>query len=426
MSDEIPQRQQIVPRMPKSLSDATVRNAKPQKRPYKLADGEGLFLVVMPSGSKYWRLKYFFGGKEKLLALGVYPHINLADARERRAQARKLLAAGSDPADAKKEAKRQAILKSGNSFEVVAQEWLEKHKHEWTPRHIRARTSQLERLIFPKLGKKPITDIKAPDVLSVLRVIESKGRLDTAHRLMQVVGQIFMYAIATGRADRNPVPDLRGALKTAVVKHRASLAEKELPEFLEKLEAYDGHPQTKLALRLLLLTFVRTGELRGAEWKEIDWNKSEWRIPAERMKMDQLHIVPLSRQAIAILRELEKHSGQRQNVFPNHHNPASVMTENTMLYALYRMGYHSRATGHGFRSTASTVLNEHGFRSDVIERQLAHGERDKVRAAYNHAQYLAERREMMQWWADFLDGLGPCKGTGKRSRRSSGSTHTAA
>ena len=382
-----------------------VRNAKPQRRPYKLADGEGLFLVVMPSGSKYWRLKYFFGGKEKLLALGVYPHIKLGEARMRRAQARELLAAGSDPGEAKREVKRQTILKKENSFEVVAQEWLEKHRHEWTPRHIRARRSQLERLILPKLGKRPIADIKAPEVLSVLRVIEGGGTLDTAHRLMQVTGQIFMYAIATGRAERNPVPDLRGALKTAVVKHRASLSEKELPEFLEKLEAYEGHPQTKLALRLLLLTFVRTGELRGAEWKEIDWDKAEWRIPAERMKMDELHIVPLARQAIAVLRDLQKHSAHRRYVFPNHHNPAAFMTENTMLYALYRMGYHSRATGHGFRSTASTVLNEHGFRSDMIERQLAHGERDKVRAAYNHAQYLSERREMMQWWADYLDGV---------------------
>jgi integrase len=360
-------------------------------RSYKLADGDGLFLVIMPSGSKYWRLKYFFGGKEKLLALGVYPHINLADARERRAQARKLLATGSDPGEAKKEAKRLAILKTENSFEVVAREWLEKHKHEWTPGHIRAKRVHLEKHILPKLGKRPVADITAPEVLSMLRVVEEKGTLDTARRLMQVTGQIFMYAIATGRAERNPVPDLRGALKAPVVKHRAFLSEKELPAYLQELESYDGHPQTRLGLRLLLLTFVRTGELRGAEWKELDWDKAEWRIPAERMKMDELHIVPLSRQAIAVLRELEKSSGHRQYVFPNHHNPSTFMTENTMLFALYRMGYHSRATGHGFRSTASTVLNEHGFRSDVIERQLAHGERDKVRAAYNHAQYLAVR-----------------------------------
>jgi integrase len=223
--------------------------------------------------------------------------------------------------------------------------------------------------------------------------------------MKQVTGTVFMYAIATGRAERNPVPDLRGALKTPVVKHRAYLTEAELPLYLRKLENYEGSVQTRLALRLLLLTFVRTTELRAAQWKEIDWDKSEWRIPAERMKMGEGHIVPLSKQAIGMLREMQKHSGNRPYVFPNEHNPSTFMSENTMLYALYRMGYHSRATGHGFRSTASTILNEHGFRPDVIERQLAHSERNSVRAAYNHAQYLPERREMMQWWADHLDRL---------------------
>jgi len=243
----------------------------------------------------------------------------------------------------------------------------------------------------------------------MLRAIEAKGVIETAHRMMQVTGQIFMYAIATGRAERNPVPDLRGALKAPVVTHHSFLAEKDLPAFLRRLKAYDGILQTKLALRLLLLTFVRTTELRAAEWSEIDWRKAEWRIPADRMKMRRLHLVPLSKQALVVLRELQKQSGHRQYVFPNEHNPRTFMSENTMLYGLYRMGYHSRATGHGFRSTASTILNEHGFREDVIERQLAHGERNSVRAAYNHAQYLQERRAMMQWWADFLDGLDKSK-----------------
>ena len=220
---------------------------------------------------------------------------------------------------------------------------------------------------------------------------------------MQASGQVFRYAIATGRAEKNPITDLRGALKTPVKKHQAYLKEHELPEYLKKLEAYDGHPQTKLALKFLLLTFVRTAELRGAKWTELNFDKAEWRIPAERMKMRELHIVPLSRQAIAILKELQPITGQWQYVFPNQHKPAGHMSENTILYALYRMGYHSRATGHGFRSTASTILNENGFSPDVIERQLAHGERNKVRAAYNHAQYLPERRQMMQWWADYLD-----------------------
>jgi integrase len=222
---------------------------------------------------------------------------------------------------------------------------------------------------------------------------------------MRITGQIFMYAIATGRAERNPVPDLRGALKTPVTKHRSFLKASELPPYLKNLDAYDGSLQTKLALRLLLLTFVRTIELRGAQWNEIDWDKAEWHIPAERMKMKELHIVPLSKQSVTVLRQLEKLNGHRTYVFPNEHNPSSFMSENTMLYALYRMGYHSRATGHGFRSTASTILNEHGFRADVIERQLAHSERNNVRAAYNHAQYLPERRKMMQWWANYLDKI---------------------
>lgn len=389
--------------MPVSLSDAKVRNARPRSKRYKFADGEGLFLVVMPSGSKYWRLKYFFAGREKLLALGVYPDIGLAEARERRAEARKLLATGKDPGEAKQEAKQLATLKSENAFEVIAFEWLAIREHEWALSYRGRLRAQIERHILPKLGKKPVAEITAPDVLAMLRIIEGKGVLETARRMMQVTGQIFMYAIATGRAERNPVPDLKGALKSPVVKHHSFLSEAELPDYLKKLEGYDGSPQTKLALRLLLLTFVRTNELRGAQWTEIDWDKAEWRIPAERMKMKELHIVPLSRQAIAVLRELQELAGKRNYVFPNQHNPATFMSENTMLFALYRMGYHSRTTGHGFRSTASTILNEREFRADVIERQLAHGERNTVRAAYNHAQYLPERRKMMQWWADYLE-----------------------
>lgn len=389
--------------MPKSLSDAAVRNAKPRANRYKIADGDGLFLFVMPTGSKYWRFRYFFDGKEKLLALGVYPDISLSDARERRSQARKTLAAGNDPAEVKKEAKRLEVLKSDNSLEVVAREWFEKRKHEWASITAEVALARLESHILPKLGQRQIADITPPEVLSMLRAVEDRGTLETARRVMNICGQIFMYAIATGRAERNPIPDLRGAMKTPVVTHYSFLKASDLPEFLKKLEAYDGSLQTKLALHFLLLTFVRTNELRGAEWTEIDLDKSEWRIPAKRMKMKELHIVPLSKQAIAVLRELQKVSGNRRYVFPNQHNPAKFMSENTMLYALYRMGYHSRTTGHGFRSTASTILNEHGFRADVIERQLAHSERNTVRAAYNHAQYLPERRTMMQWWADYID-----------------------
>lgn len=391
--------------MPKSLSDASVRNAKPKLKPYKLVDGEGLFLLVMPNGSKYWRLKYFFAGKEKLLALGVYPDVPLIEARDRRSQARKMLASGKDPGEMKKEAKRLATAKAANTFGVIAQEWYDQRKHEWSPKTAGMVLDRLERHLLPRLSKRPIAEINPPEVLAVLRVVEKTGALEMTRRVMHICSQIFLYAIATGRAERNPVMDLRGALKTPVTKHRAYLKESELPTYLKKLTAYQGTPLTKLALLFLLLTFVRTTELRAAQWKEIQWEKAEWRIPAERMKMGEEHIVPLSKQALALLHQVQQHFGNRPFIFPNEINPSTFMSENTMLYALYRMGYRSRATGHGFRSTASTILNEHGFTPDVIERQLAHGERNKVRAAYNHAQYLPERRKMMQWWADYLDSI---------------------
>lgn len=390
---------------PMPLSDAKARNAKPRSKPYKIADGEGLFLLVTPSGSKYWRMRYFFGGKEKLLALGVYPDLSLAGAREKRARARKTLAAGRDPGQEKQESKRQSRLSHANSFEVVASEWLENQKTSWSERHYQTTRWQMETYVLPRIGHRPIAELKAMEVLEMLRELEAKGILDTTRKMKQITGRVFMYAVATGRAERNPVPDLQGALKTPVVKHRSYLTEAELPEYLTKLEAYDGSVQTQIALQLLLLTFVRTTELRAARWAEIDWDKAEWRIPAERMKMREAHIVPLAKQALIALRKQQELSGNREHVFPNEHNPSKFMSENTMLYALYRMGYHGRATGHGFRSTASTILNENGFHADVIERQLAHGERNQVRAAYNHAQYLPERREMMQWWADFIDEM---------------------
>ncbi|EAQ81490.1 tyrosine-type recombinase/integrase [Blastopirellula marina] len=388
-----------------TLTDAAVRNAKPREKPYKIFDAGGLFLWVQPSGGKWWRYKYRFAGKEKLLALGSYPDISLADARERHALARKVLASGNDPGEVKKDAKRLALLNSVTTFEALAREWCESRRHKWVTSYGEAMLTRLESHVFPKIGSRPIADITAPELLAVLRIVESTGALDLAQRLLQASGQIFRYAIATGRAERNPAVDLRGALKPPVRKHQAYLKADELPEYLQKLDAYDGSLQTKLALKFLLLTFVRTGELRGAEWKEINLDEAVWRIPAERMKMRSPHIVPLSRQAVDVLRELHPLTGQWRFVFPNQHKPSGCMSENTMLFGLYRMGYHSKATGHGFRSTASTILNEHGFSPDVIERQLAHVERNQVRAAYNHAQYLPERREMMQWWADFIDQM---------------------
>lgn len=385
------------------LKDASVRNAKPKEKMYRLFDGGGLYLEVTPKGGKYWRFKYRFAGKEKRLALGVYPDLSLADARELHAQARKALALGDDPGEVKKETRRRSVLNSGNTFEAIANEWCESRKHKWVTSYSEAMVERLKRHVFPKIGHRPIKDITAPEFLTVVRVVESQGSLDLAQRLMQASAQIFRYAVATGRAERNPLVDLKGALKPPVRKHQAYLKESDLPEYLAKLEAYDGSIQTKLALKFLLLTFVRTTELRAATWEEIDFDKAEWRIPAERMKMREQHIVPLSRQAVAVLKELKSLTGQWSYVFANQHKPSGFMSENTMLYALYRMGYHSKATGHGFRATASTILNEHGYEPSVIERQLAHAERNEVRAAYNHAQYLPERRKMMQWWADFLD-----------------------
>jgi integrase len=391
------------------LTDVVCKSAKPTDKPRKLADAHGLYLEVTPNGGKYWRLKYRFGGKEKRLAIGVYPETSLAEAREKRAEARKLLAANIDPSQAKKEEKRQTILKYENTFEVMAREWHENQKGVWTERHAYYVLRRLETDIFPALSARPMSEITASELLAVLRLIEERGAIDLAHRALQTCGQVFRYAIVTGKAERDVSADLRGALKTKKAVHHAHIQEHELPEFLERLDSYEGLLQTKLALKLLLLTFVRTTELRAAQWSEINFGTSEWRIPAERMKMRQLHIVPLSKQAIVILEALKSMNGHSSFIFPNHSNSKKCMSENTVLFALYRMGYHSRATGHGFRSTASTILNETGFRSDVIERQLAHGERNKVRASYNHAEYLPERRKMMQHWADYLEGVAESK-----------------
>jgi integrase len=386
------------------LTDRAIKSTKPGKSIKKLSDGNGLALVVYPNGSKYWAYRYRYLGKEKTLSLGVYPEVTLADARQKLIDARKLLADGQNPSEARKAVKRQALVSAENSFEAIAREWLAAKSPAWVPRYTGYLTRRLENDLLPALGSRPIKDISAPELLSVLRVIEQRGALDLANRALQYCGQVFMYGIATGRADRNPASDIKGALKTPVKKHFAYLKNTELPEFLERLDAYDGTLQTKLAVKLLMLTFVRTTELRSATWDEIDLDKAEWRIHAERMKMRRDHIVPLSKQAVAAFRELHRLNAQWKQVFPNAKKPMKPMSENAMLYALYRMGYHNRTTGHGFRHTASTILNESGlFAPDVIERQLAHVQGNKVRGVYNHAEYLPERRKMMQWWADYLD-----------------------
>lgn len=390
------------------LTDIAIKKAKPKDKPYKLTDGDGLFLLVHPNGGRYWRFKYRANGQEKLMAFGTYPEVSLADAREKRRLNRILVAEGKDPNEVKKQKKLVAAIITENTYENIAREWHATKKPSWSGRHPETVMKKLEGDLFPDLGQRPITEITAQELLAVIRKIEKRGALDMAKRALQITGQIYRYAIITGRAQRDITADLKGALKTAKTQHRAFLREDELPEYLRKLEAYDkegGELLTKLALKMLLLTFVRSSELRGALWSEIDFDKKEWRIPAERMKMNELHIVPLANQTIALLKEIKLLTGHREHVFPNHQSPNKIMSENTLLFALYRMGYRSRATAHGFRSTASTILNENGFRADVIERQLAHGERDNVRSAYNHAQYLKERHEMMKWWAKHIDKL---------------------
>ncbi len=388
------------------LTDIAVKGTKAGKNLKKLSDGGGLALLVHPNGSKYWTYRYRYLGKEKSLSLGVYPETTLAEARNKHGEARKIVADGQDPSETRKAVKRQAIISADNSFEVIAREWIAAKSAAWTPRYTEFLNKRLEIDLFPSLGSRPIKDITAPELLSVVRVIEKRGALELANRALQYCSQIFMFGIATGRADRNPASDLKGALKTHVKKNYAHLKEIELPEFIKKLETYDGNLQTKLAVKLLMLTFVRTTELRAATWDEIDFDKAEWRIAAERMKMRWGHIVPLSKQGLAILKELKLLNGQWKYVFPNPHKPIKHMSENAVLYAIYRMGYHNRTTGHGFRHTASTILNENGFNKDHIERQLAHVEENKIRGTYNQAEYLPQRRKMMQWWADYLDNAG--------------------
>jgi integrase len=384
------------------LTETQVRNAKPREKAYKLFDGAGLFLEVPTAGNRRWRFKYRFDGKEKLLAFGVYPDVSLSEARERRDDARKLVRNGRDPSEVRRELKAAGEGGDRSSFRAVAEEWLSKKQGTWTPYHLGNVRSSLERDVYPSIGDKSIKTIQPTQMLSIIKAVETRGALDVAARVVQRCSNIFRHGVMTGRCTSNPAAELRGVVTQRKVTHRAAISRAEIPEFLTKLENYDGRPETRIGLRLLMLTFVRTNELRGARWSEIGFDKAEWRIPAERMKMHLEHIVPLAKQSVTALLELQKFTGYSELMFPGA-DGIKPISENTMLYALYRMGYHGRATGHGFRALASTCLNELGWKGEVIERQLAHAERNKVRAAYNRAQYLAERRQMMQAWADFID-----------------------
>lgn len=394
------------------LKDVECRNATSQGRKLrKLHDGDGLYLWVYDDGRKYWRLRYWLGGKEKSLSLGVYPDISLKEARIRRNAERERLDADLDPSAERRAAKLKRQLSIANSFEAVAREWYDKQVHTWVPTHARDVLRRLEGNIFPSIGRRPIAEIDAPELLATVRKIEDRGAYDLAHRVLQVCGQVFRYGVATGRCKRDLTGDLRGALTPHKKQHQAAVKTEELPDLLRAIASYEetGDRQTRLALQLLALTFTRTNEFIGALWEEFDLDAALWIVPAKRMKMKTEHVVPLARQAIDILKELKEIGGGSRFVFPGR-NRDKPISNNTMLFALYRLGYKGKMTGHGFRAVASTALNEMGFRHDVIERQLAHCERNEVRGAYNRAEYLPERREMMQHWANLIDEMTNSRG----------------
>ena len=387
------------------LTVTQIRNMKPASKPQRLFDGGGLYLEVMPTGARYWRLKYRHAGKEKRLALGVFPEVTLLDARSKRDSARAVLREGRDPSAERKAGKQRATLDAGNTFDSVSKEWLGKQKATLAP--ITFTKAEWHLSMAAGLAGLPIASITASDVLAVLRVIEGRGAHDTAHRVKQRIGQVFRYAIATSRAETDPTVALRGALSPVVSTSRAALTEpNDVADLLRTIHAYQGQPVTCAALKLAPLLFVRPGNLRAMEWAEIDLAGGEWRIAAGKMKAREAHTVPLSTQAVAVLRELRALTGRGRYVFPSIRTGDRPMSENTVNAALRRMGYDKDTmTGHGFRALASTRLNEMGWAPDVIERQLAHAERNKVRAAYNRASYMAERGKMMQQWADYLDTL---------------------
>ncbi|HDK0049986.1 TPA: tyrosine-type recombinase/integrase [Escherichia coli] len=398
-----------------ALSDVKVRSAKPEAKAYKLTDGEGMVLLVHPNGSKYWRLRYRFAGKEKMLALGKYPEVSLADARARRDEARKLLANGVDPSENKKAVK---VEQEAITFEVVARDWHSSNQ-KWSESHSARVLKSLEDNIFSVIGKRNIAELKTRDLLVPIKAVESSGRLEVAARLQQRTTAIMRFAVQSGLIDYNPAQEIAGAIATAKRKHRAALELNRIPELLLRIDHYSGRPLTRLAVELTLLVFIRSSELRFARWSEVDFETAMWTIPGEReplegvkhsnrgSKMRTTHIVPLSRQALAILEKIKGLSGNRELIFVGDHDPHKPMSENTVNKALRVMGYDTKTEvcGHGFRTMACSSLIESGLWSrDAVERQMSHQERNSVRAAYIHkAEHLEERRLMLQWWADFLD-----------------------
>lgn len=390
-----------------ALTAKEAKAAKPIDKPFKLSDGGGLYLLVQPNGSKYWRLDYRFAGKRKTLAVGVYPDVSLLDARDKRDKSRKMLADGIDPGENKKAVKMAGENRAANSFEVVAREWHGKFSPGWAATHSSKIIRRLEENIFPWLGARPIAEITAPELLACIRRIEARGILETAHRTLQHCGQVFRYAVQTGRAERDPSGDLRGAIPPVKDKgHFAAVTEpKQVAELLRTLDGYQGSFVVSCALRLAPLVFVRPGELRKAEWADFDLDAAEWRYRVTKTKTD--HVVPLSSQAVAILRELYALTGDGRYVFPGARSNGRAMCDNAVLAAMRRMGIgKDEMSGHGFRAMARTVLDEVlGIRPELIEHQLAHAVRDPLGRAYNRTTHLPERKKMMQQWADYLDGL---------------------
>jgi integrase len=389
------------------LTRTRIDNAKPKSKPVKLFDGRGLYLEVAPNGGRWWRFKYRFANKEKRISLGVYPDVGLLAARERLEQMRKQVAAGIDPGAQRKAAKVAGTANTENTFEAIAREWFKLNELKWVPNHASKIIGRLENDVFPWIGGRPVGEIKPVELLSVVRRVESRGAVESAHRVLGNCGQVLRYAVITSRVASDISVNLRGALAPKVGKHFASLKDPDdVGGLIRAIAGYGGSFVTKCALQLAPLVFVRPGELRQADWAEINFGTAEWRIPAERMKAGRLHIVPLATQAISILRELQPLTGDGRYLFPSERTRARPMSNNTVNAGLRRLGYTGdEMTGHGFRSMASTLLNEQGWNADAIERQLAHTEANETRAAYNYAKHLPERRRMMQAWADYLGGL---------------------
>jgi len=392
-----------------AISDTQIKKAKATDKLQKLSDSGGLQLHIATTGGKLWRWAYRFDGKQKTMGLGTYPAVSLADARAARDNAKKLLAAGADPMQDRKNVKLARLAASEHSFESVARQWFDHWKGPKNVRHAGYVLARLEADVFPAIGPKPVAEIVAPDLVKMVKAIEARGALDIAKRCLQMTGQVFRYAIAhgIGGTSRNPATDIKptDVLTPRTKENYARIDARELPELLRKIEGYQGTPTTRLAIKLMALTFVRTGELIGARWAEFDLEAGRWDIPAPRMKMKTPHIVPLSSQAVQVLQVLHSVTGGRELLFPGERDHAKPMSNNTILGALDRMGYKGKMTGHGFRGLASTILHEHGFDHQHIELQLAHMERNAVSAAYNHALYLSQRAKMMAWWGNYLDGL---------------------